>query len=46
MAVIKAECNTEFKNKVKEFLKKKGESEAKIVRKAMSSYMKANEVQK
>jgi len=46
MAVIKAECNEEFKNKVKMFLKKKGESEAAIVRKALKKYIDANEAPK
>jgi hypothetical protein len=44
--VIKAECNEQFKEKFKAFLKKKGESEAAIVRKAVKKYMDSNEAPK
>lgn len=43
MAVIKTRCNDEFKHKVKEFTKKKGETESAIVRKAVMNYMKQDE---
>lgn len=39
MKVIKAECTKEFKEKVEAFRKKKGETEAAIVRKALMNYI-------
>jgi RecA/RadA recombinase len=44
--VIKAECNPEFKSQLQAFLKKKGESEASIVRKALRYYMQVNSAPK
>jgi len=37
--VIKAECSTEFKKKIKDFAKTQGETESAIVRKALLKYV-------
>jgi predicted DNA-binding protein len=39
MKVIKARCTPEMKEKVKEFVKKSGESEEAMVRKAVRNYI-------
>lgn len=43
VAVIKAECHPDFKNRVSEFVKKKGETESSIIRKAVLNYIKQEE---
>lgn len=44
--VIKAECTPEFKEKLREFLKKKGESEATVLKRAVKNYIEANSAPK
>jgi predicted transcriptional regulator len=39
MKVIKARCTPELKEKVKEFVKKSGESEEAMIRKAIRNYI-------
>ncbi len=43
VAIVKCECHPDFKNRVKDFAAKKGETESAIVRKAVLNYIKENE---
>jgi len=44
--LLKTVCNPDFKNKVTQFCKKKGETESAIIRKAVIKYMETNEAPK
>jgi predicted DNA-binding protein len=46
ISVIKTECNPDFKKKVKEFSKKKGETESAIIRKAVLNYINNDDIKK